>query len=461
MKPIGSGGFSQVYEAWQPDFNRWAAVKVLTLESGLDLDRAGFERECRAMGSVSEHPNIVTVYDSGFTTEGAPYIAMERYQQTLLDRIKINGYLGVTEVLDAGVQMCAALQRAHDAGILHRDIKPQNIFYNNYGDPVLADFGIASLASDSASQETMGMSLHYVAPEILEGATPVIESDLYSLGATLYTALAGHRPFAGPKGEPRARLSRRVLTEPPPPITVQSVPPYVERAVVGLMAKHPNDRPRTATDTATILRDLQTRMGVPATALRIAEVDVDSDITIAKVQSLNGGLSLRSPAAADFDETSAATIIRPSTTGAPTNQFAEPPKDKRLIYGLLILGAVLAIGAMGVAIAATTGQTNSTAITTTSMSNPISTTIRDLTAPETPTGVQQLVGDGLIELSWDEMDDASRYLVEFTVGEIASKHTELAQIEMDLPSEVACFTIKAISGSGKPSRPTEPECINP
>jgi len=198
FRPIGSGGFSTVYEARQPELNRKVAVKVLTIGSGQDFDRAAFEGECRAMGTVSEHPNIVTVYESGFSQEGLPYITMELYNETLLDKIQASGFLSLEDVLVIGVQMAGALHRAHEERLLHRDIKPQNIFFSQYGEPFLGDFGIAALAHEQHVQKTFGLTFHYAAPEVLDGQMPTVSSDIYSLGATVYTALAGHRPFARP-----------------------------------------------------------------------------------------------------------------------------------------------------------------------------------------------------------------------------------------------------------------------
>ena len=484
LSPIGSGGFSQVYQAWQPDFNRWVAVKVLTLQAGQAVDRQGFERECRAMGSVSEHPNIVTVYDSGFTKSGRPFIAMERYQETLLDRIKSHGPLPPSEVLDTGVQTCAALQRAHDAGILHRDIKPQNILFNNYGDPVLADFGIASAAGDGPNQQSVGMSVHYAAPEVVEGGVPGIESDLYSLGATLYTALAGHRPFATSAKESRSRLITRILTESPPPINVQTVPAPVERAILSLLAKHPNDRPRTAIEAANVMRDLQTQMGLTATPLRVSTVDNDDDdFTIRRNQTTSppSGPNPSTPTAAPsrwagsasagpvpappsgaqgFDDTSASvTTYRPVERQRPTAEFAEPPKDRRLFYAFGALAVVVGLGAIG-AIISLSGDDSPDAPPST-ISAPTSTTINNLTAPETPVGlVQRQVGDE-VHVTWDDVEEADRFVVEFTVGSAENRQVDTPLINLSTPTENLCLTVKAVSRQGRPSRPTEPFCIDP
>lgn len=463
LTAIGSGGFSQVYEAWQPDFDRLVAVKILTLRSGLELDRHDFERECRAMGSVSEHPNIVTVYDSGFTSDGAPYIAMERYQETLLDRIKTKGPLPLEDILDVGVQLCAALQRASDAGILHRDIKPQNIFFNNYGDPVLADFGIASVASDPSSQQLIGMSIHYAAPEVVEGATPTIESDLYSLGATMYTALAGHRPFASSSSEPRARLTTRILTAPPPPITTQQIAPYAERLVLGLLAKHPNDRPRSAVEAAELFRSLQLRMSLPATPLRVAEVEPCRDDTIRQTpMSHDEGALASSPGQRPdngFDDASSAvTSYRPQQLHRRTSDFAEPPRNKRPIYGLAILVGVLALGAIGVYTASRSSAR--TPKETATITAPASTVVDDLTAPKMPTGIRQRTATDGIVLSWVPVEEADRYLVEFTVGDSPNMHVDEPLLAIESPTGDLCFTIRSISVHGRPSRASSPTCVD-
>ena len=162
---IGRGGFSYVFSARQRDFNRRVAVKVLTFGLADERERRSFERECRAMGLVSQHPHIVTVFNAAFTTSKQPCIVMELYSGgTLGERLKQEGRLPLALVLDVGVKIAGALQTAHDRGLLHRDIKPQNLFVSEFGEPALGDFGISTLDDERSISGGGGLTVHYAPP---------------------------------------------------------------------------------------------------------------------------------------------------------------------------------------------------------------------------------------------------------------------------------------------------------
>ncbi len=460
FSPIGSGGFSQVYKAWQPDFNRWVAIKVLTIGVADEVDRRAFERECIAMGSVSEHPNIVTVYDSGFTKEGLPYLAMELYTETLLSRIKSRSFVPVEEVLELAVLLAGALQRAHSERILHRDIKPQNVFYSAYDVPALADFGIASLASDTRQEQTTGLTIHYAAPEILDGASPTVESDIYSLGATLFTALAGHRPFARPgQKDSEAALTNRILTEPPPAITAQTLPPRADRAMRTLLAKHPNDRPRTALDVANLFRDIQQRMGISPTALRIADSQLDQEITVSRrpVRQTESSPSADSRSPLDDGNTTGSVTMARSKVGyKPTEEFREPDRSNRKLIGLVALGAALVIGAGGAHFALQSPDRETTTTSTTSTSQTPQTL--PAPAPGKPTGVTIAAGNSPKLISWDEVEGADRYQVNFLGATPRTEAVAEAQFTTAADEVDFCITVEAIGPTNKLSIASEVVC---
>jgi serine/threonine protein kinase len=139
---IGRGGFGVVYAADEPAFGRRVAVKVLTTRIGDDEARRGFERECRAMGTLSGHPHIVAVHRGGTTDKGEPYIVMEFMAGgSLADRMALTGPLAWSEVLEIGILIAGALETAHRAGILHLDVKPANVLMSRFAEPALGDFG--------------------------------------------------------------------------------------------------------------------------------------------------------------------------------------------------------------------------------------------------------------------------------------------------------------------------------
>ena len=195
---IGSGGFSVVYRARQHSMNREVAIKVLNTGFATDAERRTFERECHALGRLSHHPNIVTVFDDAITDDGRPCIVMELYSSTYRERVEEIGPLPIDEVLAVGVRVCGALQTAHDAGVLHRDIKPHNIFLSAYGEPALGDFGISTIDDERSHSGASGVSVAYAAPEVLEDSRASPAADVYSLAATLFQLIAGASPYASP-----------------------------------------------------------------------------------------------------------------------------------------------------------------------------------------------------------------------------------------------------------------------
>ena len=165
---IGAGGFSVVYRARQSSMNRDVAIKVLNAGFTSDAERRTFERECHALGQLSHHPNIVTVFNDTFTADGRPCIVMELYHSNYRERLEQTGPLAIDEALEVAVRICGALQTAHEAGVLHRDLKPHNIFVSAYGEPALGDFGISTIDDERSQSRSSGLSIAYAAPEVLE-----------------------------------------------------------------------------------------------------------------------------------------------------------------------------------------------------------------------------------------------------------------------------------------------------
>ena len=199
VRPLGSGGFAQVYQYEQDMPRRVVAVKVLSEDLATPASRSMFEAEADAMARLSSHPSIVSIFTASISDDGQPYIAMEYCPQSLRERSK-GQTSPLNEVLDAGVRLAGALETAHQAGVLHRDIKPSNVLIATTGRPMLADFGIVSLRGQMRGEGTsQAMSIPWAAPEVIAGdATGTHASEVWSLGATLYTFAAGRAPFASP-----------------------------------------------------------------------------------------------------------------------------------------------------------------------------------------------------------------------------------------------------------------------
>lgn len=256
LREVGRGGFGIVYRALQVEFNRTVALKILTNVSEDPGARARFERECLAMGSLSGHPNIVTVYAAGYTTDGRPYIAMEFLTGgTLAERLAGRG-IPWPEAIAIGIKICGALQRAHDSGVLHRDVKPENVLVSAYDEPKLADFGIARLHGGYETRSgIITATFAHAAPELLEGKPPSAASDVYSLASTLYSLITGQPPFVIDDNDTLPGVIARIATEPPPDLRRRGVPDAVCSAFEHALAKDPLQRTPTARDFGHELQD--------------------------------------------------------------------------------------------------------------------------------------------------------------------------------------------------------------
>jgi serine/threonine protein kinase len=239
---IGRGGFGIVYRCRQNALDRTVAVKVLT--SGIDVEenRERFLREQRAMGRLTGHPNIVSVLQVGQTESGYPYLVMPFHGRGSLDvHLRRHGPLPLDEALRLAVKMAGALETAHRVGILHRDVKPGNILYTDYGEPALSDFGIARM-SESEFRTATGVfmgSPAFTAPELFSGDPPSPASDVYGLGATVFCALTGHAPFERRGDEQMVSQLLRIATEPPPDLRASGLPDDVAVAVEHAMRRSP------------------------------------------------------------------------------------------------------------------------------------------------------------------------------------------------------------------------------
>ena len=244
VRPLGSGGMGEVYLARDRVLGRDVALKVLRRQYAGDEEFAErFKREAMSAASLS-HPNIVQVYDRGETEEGASYIAMEYVPGgTLKEKISREGPLEAADAAGIGAQVAEALGAAHDRGMVHRDIKPQNVLLTARGGAKVADFGIARAGSSATISRTgsvMGTA-GYMSPEQALGKPATPKSDLYSLGVVLYEALTGELPYTA--DNPIA-VSMKHVNEPlRPPVQLNPrVPEGMNAIVTKLLAKDPEDR---------------------------------------------------------------------------------------------------------------------------------------------------------------------------------------------------------------------------
>jgi serine/threonine protein kinase len=268
LERAGEGGFSVVYRAHQQRLDRIVALKVLSVDAVDSDTMRRFERECQITGRLTGHPNVVTVLDTGVTSGGHPFIAMDYFERgSLRDRLSREGPLPLPEVLRVGVKIAGALAATHEAEVLHRDVKPQNILVSKYGEPALADFGVARLVDSSEVTHTNAFTPHHAAPEVVNGLPPGVTSDVYALASSMYQLLAGGPAFKAGSSTGIGPLMMRILNEPPPPIQRADVPPQVFDVIATAMAKSPGERYPTAVAFANRLQQLQAELGLPMTEL--------------------------------------------------------------------------------------------------------------------------------------------------------------------------------------------------
>ena len=246
VQHIGQGGMADVFRGVDTILNREVAIKILRADLSTDaVSILRFEREAQAATALA-HPNIVEIYDVG-DYKGHHYIVMEFVPgRTLKQVIRARGPLLKEEAVDIMKQLTSAVSEAHSKGIIHRDIKPQNVIVKADGSVKILDFGIATAKGSmqlTQANNVMG-SVHYLAPELAKGEQASAQSDIYALGIVLYEMLAGDVPF---KADQAVQVALRHMRDPMPSLREANptVPQSIENIVIRATAKDPNKRYRS------------------------------------------------------------------------------------------------------------------------------------------------------------------------------------------------------------------------
>ncbi|MEM7095299.1 MAG: serine/threonine-protein kinase [Actinomycetota bacterium] len=330
---LGEGGFAVVYRARQTKLDRDVAVKILKDSDEATLRR--FDREQRAMGRLSQHDGIVTVYESGVTTHGEPYLIMPLLGDSLDDELRRRGAFAWDEAVRLMAEVASTVGYAHEQSVIHRDLKPENIMRTASGRALVADFGISRITEGLPTMRStkLTFSLHYSPPESFGDVVATPQADVYSLGATLYALIAGHAPFRSPGSDPSVqRLINLVMHEPIPALEGQ-VPVIVNEIVARATAKLPEDRYPTATEFAFDLRDA---LDAPART-RTDELDRDGPEQTAP-ETIVGGA--RPQSARPTEPTRAGHANEAEAASAPSPNGDDDARRTEFATGDVLTGMV-------------------------------------------------------------------------------------------------------------------------
>ena len=269
---VARGGTGTIYRAIQPSADRWVAVKILNARSSADDEAYRcFRNEVLSLARIT-HPHAVRLYEWGRAPNGHWYIVMELLEGRSLDEVLLEGPISPVRCLEILDDVAAVLEEAHAQGIVHRDIKPPNIFLQRVGGDEfvrLLDFGIARLLNQPSSADRPSGTPAYMAPEQIQGVEIDGRADIYALGVVAYECLGGRPPFSD--GTPVTVLAKQV-TETPKPLTVDGnvdVPPSLAGFIAQMLEKEPDRRPGTIREVRACLRAFRSMMTEPVTDLDV------------------------------------------------------------------------------------------------------------------------------------------------------------------------------------------------
>jgi serine/threonine protein kinase len=449
---LGSGGFADVFHYEQDSPKRQVAVKVMLSGYVDQASRDVFRAEADLMAQLSMHPAILTVHQSGVAADGRPYLVMEMCPSSVGERYRVER-MSVADVLRIGIKIAGAVESAHRTGVLHRDIKPSNILLTVYGNPVLSDFGIAAVIGSVAPEQSVGLSVPWSAPEVLSAASNGdIASEVWSLGATVYSLLAGRSPFEVPGGENTpADLMTRIARGRLQPIERPDVPERLELVLRRAMSRRPEARQASALEFARELQMVEAELGLPQTQPDIA-IDEWAQAPIADpadrtrasaIRQVDPGRRPRKVKAtpADVAVEEARTVVRESlsTHGRSTtgSRIAAPRRTGRIVMAIAVAVVVLAAAVTTVLLTSGRGDGSIPVITD------IAATVEDETAVFSWTSDDLLEGDNFVITSSDGSESIQR-TSEFRID--------------GTPGAAECITV-TVRRSGRLGEPSAEKCV--
>jgi eukaryotic-like serine/threonine-protein kinase len=362
LAPLGAGGMGEVYRARDTRLDRTVAIKILPPQFSSDpVRKQRFEREAKTISSLN-HPHICVLYDVGHQ-DGMDYLVMECVEGETLARRLEKGSLPLDQVLKFGTQIADALDKAHRSGVVHRDLKPDNVMLTPTGAKLL-DFGLAkaeqtAFAGDMSRMATLSKPLtaegtivgtfQYMAPEQLEGKTADARTDIFAFGAVLYEMATGKKAF---EGKSHASLISAIMTAEPTPISQLQpmTPPALDRLVRTCMAKDPDERWQSAHDVAAELKWIQgTGSLTGSTAAVLIKTSRRERILWL------GALAL---ALAAFAATAARLFFQPASSSTPRARWIIGAPEKSVFHASGNAGGPVVVSPDGQRLAFVTMDTN-------------------------------------------------------------------------------------------------------
>ena len=269
---LGRGASKEVYLAHDERLDRDVALAIVVGAGGSDSSRARVAREARVTGRLGDHPNVITVYDTG-ELEGVPYLVLRAMPGGSLADALGERRPPLAQAIRIGREIATALAHAHAHGVVHRDVKPDNVWLTGDGGIALGDFGVAhEVGGERLTAEGLIVgTVRYLSPEQIQGGDVGPASDLYALGVTLYELVTGRPPFTA--AEPAHVLAQHLAATPAPPsVHEPAVPPELERLILQLLAKRPEERPASAAAVADALGAISAVAPRPPAARRMVAI---------------------------------------------------------------------------------------------------------------------------------------------------------------------------------------------
>jgi class 3 adenylate cyclase/tetratricopeptide (TPR) repeat protein len=264
---LGRGATKEVYLAYDARLDREVALAIV-VGAATDVARARVAREAQVTGRLGDHPHVITVYDSG-EHDGVPYLVLRAMSGGSLAERIAHERIAIEDAIRLGAEIASALAHAHDHGVVHRDVKPDNVWLTADGSAALGDFGIAhELGGERLTAEGIVVgTVRYISPEQIRGDEIGPSSDLYALGVTIYELVCGRVPFSG--SDATQVLAQHLSAQPPPPSRVEpAVSLELERLILDLLAKTPAERPASAAAVVQALNAMRRPEPAPAAARR-------------------------------------------------------------------------------------------------------------------------------------------------------------------------------------------------